>query len=132
MLRTRELHVRRKKMKHLIIIISLFLSAFLYGQDSSDKSKQPTTEEISQKTKSWLKSKSFEDFNWFKDNVLKVGVHKDLIIKYLGEPLSTEDTKEYTLLWYKKINVEKKEYYACYLAIDLNKKLLWVTSKGVE
>ena len=117
-------------MKNLILIISLFLSTILYGQDSTDKSKQPTTEEISQKTKSWLKSKSIDDFNWLKDNVLKKGIHKDEVIKYLGEPLSTEDTKEYTLLWYKKTNVEKKEYYACYLAIDLNNKLLWVTSKG--
>ena len=94
-------------MKNLILIISLFLSTILYGQDSTDKSKQPTTEEISQKTKSWLKSKSIDDFNWLKDNVLKKGIHKDEVIKYLGEPLSTEDTKEYTLLWYKKTNVEK-------------------------
>ena len=123
--------LKLNKMKKLIniLLLLIFISSLL--AEESEQSK-PTKEEINNKSNSWLKTKSFEDFQWLKDNVLEKGLSKESVIKYLGKPISIDNTKEYTLFWYKKIDINKKEFYACYLAIDLNNKLLWVTAKGVE
>jgi hypothetical protein len=85
---------------------------------------------VDRHSKSWKETRSFDDFCWLKEHALKKGVSASEVLRLLGTSLKVDKDESNDVWWYKMIEEEKKEFYACYLGIDKAGKLLWVTAKG--
>ena len=115
----------------LVCLLSLRINDKVYADEI-------TKEMIDAKSKSWKKSHEIDDFDWFKEHVIIKGMTKEKVIAYLGAPIENQQVKDIEnseareLLIYKKIDVEKSEYYFCCVSIDKDGKVVDIWSKGYK
>ena len=105
----------------LPILISTGITIKLIG-------KQPDLSKLPEVSKRWKSEHKIEDFCWLKDNYIKIGDTADCVKLILGEPVNITGHR-----WlYVKCDIEKKQYSAWYLLLDLTNKVSGWYEKPIE
>lgn len=124
--------VKSNLMKQAITLLTILLLVSCDKVNFLPGGKAKLNPEIETRSQAWKQLHDVNDYDWFKENVLIMGMPKEKLIELLGEP--TEITNEDgNYIWcYRKNGTNQEGTYARYFGVNPAGKLTWIGSADYD